>query len=37
MPYVEVKKTINAAPSAIYQIVKDMAAYPNFIKDLVSV
>ena len=37
MPYVEVKKTINAAPSTIYQIVKDMAAYPNFMKDLVSV
>ena len=37
MPYVEVKKTINAAPSTIYQIVKEMAAYPNFMKDLVSV
>ena len=37
MPYVEVKKTINAAPSTIYEIVKDMAAYPNFMKDLVSV
>ena len=37
MPYVEVKKNIKAAPAKIYEIIKDMAAYPNFMKDLVSV
>ena len=37
MPYVEVKEKIKAAPTKIYAIVKDMAAYPNFMKDLVSV
>ena len=37
MPYVEVKEKIKATPATIYEIVKDMAAYPNFMKDLVSV
>ena len=30
MPYVEIKKNIKATPEKIYAIVKDMAAYPNF-------
>ncbi|WP_299448123.1 type II toxin-antitoxin system RatA family toxin [uncultured Phascolarctobacterium sp.] len=37
MPYVETKAVIKAEPQKIYDIVKDMAAYPNFMKDLVSV
>lgn len=37
MPYVESKIKINGAGAKIYDIVKDMAAYPNFMKDLVSV
>ena len=36
-PYGEVKEKIKAAPTKIYAIVKDRAAYPNFMKDLVSV
>ncbi len=37
MPYVETKAVIKAEPQKVYDIVKDMAAYPNFMKDLVSV
>ena len=37
MPYVESKITINGDGNKIYGIIKDMASYPNFMKDLVSV
>ena len=37
MPYVESKITINGDDNKIYEIIKDMASYPNFMKDLVSV
>ncbi len=37
MPYVECKTTIKGDPKKIYEIVSDMAAYPSFMKDLVSV
>ncbi len=37
MPYVESKIKINGTGKRIYDIVKDMAAYPKFMKDLVSV
>ncbi len=37
MPYVETKTTIKGDGAKIYDIIKDMAAYPNFMKDLVSV
>ena len=37
MPYVESKITIKGEGSKIYEIIKDMASYPNFMKDLVSV
>ena len=37
MPYVESKTTIKGDGTKIYDIIKDMAAYPNFMHDLVSV
>ena len=37
MPYVESKITIKGEGNKIYEIIKDMASYPNFMKDLVSV
>ena len=37
MLYVESKITINGDGNKIYEIIKDMASYPNFMKDLVSV
>ena len=37
MPYVESKTTIKGDGAKIYDIIKDMAAYPNFMHDLVSV
>jgi len=37
MPYVESKITIKGNGNKIYEIIKDMASYPNFMKDLVSV
>lgn len=37
MPYVETKTVIKGEGQKIYDIIKDMAAYPNFMKDLVSV
>lgn len=37
MPYVESKIKIQGSGAKIYDIIKDMAAYPNFMKDLVSV
>ena len=37
MPYVESKITINGDGNKIYEIIKDMASYPNFMKDLVGV
>ena len=37
MPYVESKITIKCDGNKIYEIIKDMASYPNFMKDLVSV
>ena len=37
MPYVESKITIKGEGTKIYEIIKDMASYPNFMKDLVSV
>ncbi len=37
MPYVESKITIKGDGNKIYEIIKDMASYPNFMKDLVSV
>lgn len=37
MPYVETKTVIKGDGSKIYDIIKDMAAYPSFMKDLVSV
>ena len=37
MPYVESKITIKGDGNKIYEIIKDMASYPDFMKDLVSV
>ena len=37
MPYVEVKTVIKGDGRRIYDIVKNMAAYPEFMQDLVSV
>ena len=37
MPYVESKTTIKGDGQKIYDIIKDMAAYPKFMHDLVSV
>lgn len=37
MPYVETKALIKGASADIYRLISDMAAYPNFMKDLVSV
>ncbi|MEG0970033.1 MAG: aromatase/cyclase [Acidaminococcaceae bacterium] len=37
MPYIETKITINSDSHAIYTIIQDMAAYPAFMQDLVSV
>ena len=37
MPYVESKINIKGQGQKIYDIIKDMAAYPSFMKDLVSV
>lgn len=37
MPYVECKTTIKGDPKAIFEIIKDMAGYPKFMKNLVSV
>lgn len=37
MPYVETKTTIKGDSKKIYDIISDMAAYPSFMKDLVSV
>ena len=37
MPYVETKTVIKGDGVQIYDIIKDMAAYPSFMKDLVSV
>lgn len=37
MPYVEAKTTIRGNGREIFDIVKNMAAYPSFMKDVVSV
>lgn len=37
MPYVETKTVIKGEGSKIYDIIKNMSAYPDFMKDLVSV
>ncbi len=37
MPYVECKTTIKGNGSKIFDIIKNMEAYPTFMKDLVSV
>lgn len=37
MPFVEAKTTIKGSGKEIFDIVKNMAAYPNFMKDVVSV
>lgn len=37
MPYVETKSLMRGEAKKIYDIVKDMAAYPEFMQDLVSV
>ncbi len=37
MPYVETKTVIKGDSQKIYEIIKDMPAYPDFMKDLVSV
>lgn len=37
MPYIETKTVIKGTPASIYEIIKDMAAYPSFMSDLVSV
>jgi coenzyme Q-binding protein COQ10 len=37
MPYVEVTLPVQADPSEIYPILKDMGKYPEFMADLVSV
>lgn len=37
MPYVEVSKVINAPKRQLYEILKDMEKYPQFMKDLKSV
>jgi coenzyme Q-binding protein COQ10 len=37
MPYVEVSKVIKAPKGQLYDILKDMEKYPEFMKDLKSV
>ena len=37
MPYVETKAVIKGDVKKIYDIIQNMAAYPDFMKDLVSV
>lgn len=37
MPYVEAKTIIKGSGKQIFDIVKDMASYPSFMKDVVSV
>ena len=37
MPYVETQTTIKGDSRKIYDIISDMAAYPEFMQDLVSV
>jgi Oligoketide cyclase/lipid transport protein len=37
MPYVEVSLPVNAGRETIYPILKEMAKYPEFMSDLVSV
>lgn len=37
MPYVEVSKVIHAPKGQLYEILKDMEKYPQFMKDLKSV
>lgn len=37
MPYVETKALIKGDGKKIYDIIQNMAAYPDFMKDLVSV
>jgi ribosome-associated toxin RatA of RatAB toxin-antitoxin module len=37
VPYVEVSKVINAPKGQLYEILKDMEKYPQFMKDLKSV
>lgn len=37
MPYVEAKTTIKGSGKEIFDIVKDMAGYPSFMKDVISV
>lgn len=37
MPYVETKTSIKGEGKAVYEIISNMAAYPEFMKDLVSV
>lgn len=37
MPYVETKTVIKGEGSKIYEIISNMTAYPEFMKDLVSV
>lgn len=37
MPYVETKTVIKGDGTKIYDIIKGVAAYPSFMKDLVSV
>ncbi len=37
MPFVETKTFINGDSKKIYEIIKNMVAYPNFMEDLVSV
>lgn len=37
MPYVEVSKQMAASPNDVYQVAKDMEAYPNFMKSVVKI
>lgn len=37
MPYVETKTVIRGDAQKVYDIIKDMPSYPDFMKDLVSV
>lgn len=37
MPYVEVSKVVNVPKSEVYEILKEMEKYPQFMKDLKSV
>lgn len=37
MPFIEVSKEMAASPDDVYQVAKDMEAYPNFMKSVVKI